>query len=124
TCSTPAINTPPLYHDCRWKTQRLDIHGNRFLFDPASMGCTNSLCGRMAVLSNFGTFPSWSPYQQTVVQEAITFRQGNRWRSNSYTGPWTFMAHDTGRTFDAAQWQSAPYSQDTCSTFSGGSPAC
>lgn len=78
----------------------------------------------MAVLSNYGTFPSWSPYQETVVQDAITFRQDNHWHSNSYAGPWTFMPHDTGRTLNAAQWQAEPYRQDACSTFSGGPPAC
>jgi hypothetical protein len=123
-CAQPGIATAPLYDDCRWKTQRVDVHGNRFLFDPASMGCTNGLCGRMALLSNYGTFPSWSPYQGTAVQEAITFRQDNHWRSNSYAGPWTFMPYDTGRTLNAAQWQAAPYGQDTCSTFTGGPPAC
>jgi hypothetical protein len=77
----------------------------------------------MAVLSNFGTFPDWSPYKATVVQEAITFQQENRWRDNAYTGPWTFMAFDTDRSLSRAEWQAAPYGQDTDSTFSDGAPA-
>jgi nitrous oxidase accessory protein NosD len=116
-CSEPAIASPPLYDDCRWKTQHVDIHDNRFVFDPGAVGCTNGLCGRMAILSNYGTYPNWSPYQGTVVQEAITFRQGNRWHDNSYVGPWTFIASDTSQVLDTAQWQASPYQQDRGSTF-------
>ncbi|WP_229858460.1 right-handed parallel beta-helix repeat-containing protein, partial [Streptomyces anandii] len=32
-CARPAITTAPLYADCRWKTQRVDIHDNRFVLD-------------------------------------------------------------------------------------------
>ena len=32
-CAQPAIATAPLYADCRWKTQRVDIHDNRFVLD-------------------------------------------------------------------------------------------
>jgi hypothetical protein len=115
-CAQPGIATPPLLDDCRWKTQHVEIHHNRFTFDPAALGCDKS-CGRMAVLANWGTFPDWSPYQGDVVQQAITFEQGNSWHHNTYVGPWTFTPFDTGRTLDAAGWQSAPYQQDTCSAF-------
>ncbi len=123
-CAAPGIAKAPLIDTCRWKTQNVDIHGNTFSFDPAAIGCTNGLCGRMAVLSNFGTFPSWSPYQGSTVQNAITFRQNDVWRANSYSGPWTFMPFDTSRTLTAAQWQASPYSQDTCSSFTGGAATC
>jgi hypothetical protein len=120
-CTQPAISKDPLYDDCRWKTQNVDIHDNRFAIDTRKIGC-NALCARMAVISNYGTYPDWSPYRAETVQEAITFGQNNTWRDNHYSGPWTFMAKDTGQVIHPSQWQSAPYSQDQHSTFvqSGG----
>lgn len=115
-CSAPAIKREPLYSDCRWKTQRVEIHHNRFSIDPAVVKC-KSLCARMAVLSNFGTYPKWSPYHGAVVQQAITFDQQNEWHDNTYLGPWTFMPHDTGQLIYPARWQVGPYLQDRGSTF-------
>ena len=115
-CARPAIAAEPLLSDCRWKTQRVDIHDNRFALDPGSMGC-RSMCGRMAILSNFGTYPEWSPYKGKVVQNAITSAQHNQWHANVYTGPWTFMPHDTGISIDPDHWQEEPYQQDKGSTF-------
>ncbi|MFJ7210511.1 right-handed parallel beta-helix repeat-containing protein [Amycolatopsis sp. NPDC098790] len=122
-CVAGTIEKPPAYDDCRWKTQRVEVHGNTFRFDPGRVGCTG-FCGRMALLSNYGTFPDWSPYKGTVVEEAITFRQDNRWHGNSYAGPWTFVVHDTSKTVDAAGWRAGPYSQDECSSFDGGIAGC
>ncbi len=116
-CVQPGIAGPPLYDDCRWKTQRIDIHDNTFTYDPAVVGCAEGFGARMALLSNYGTYPDWSPYQETVIQEAITFRQDNRWHDNTYIGPWTFMPYDTSALIDAAQWQAEPYNQDAGSTF-------
>jgi hypothetical protein len=120
-CTQPNISKDPLYDDCRWKTQNVEIHDNRFAIEPKEIGC-NALCARMAVISNYGTYPEWTPYRADVVQQAITFAQHNTWRDNSYSGPWTFMAKDTGEVIHPAQWQSAPYSQDQRSSFvqSGG----
>ncbi|WP_354637396.1 right-handed parallel beta-helix repeat-containing protein [Kitasatospora camelliae] len=115
-CAQPAIATAPLYADCRWKTQRVDIHDNRFVLDPSVVGCTVR-CGRMAVLSNYGTYPDWSPYKGEPVAEAITGAQQNRWHHNTYLGPWSFVAHDPSRILDVGQWQAAPYRQDEGSTF-------
>ncbi|MEU5088910.1 right-handed parallel beta-helix repeat-containing protein [Streptomyces sp. NPDC021356] len=115
-CVRPAIATAPLYADCRWKTQRVDIHGNRFVLDKSVVGCTVK-CDRMAVLANYGTYPDWSPYQGERVAEAITREQHNRWHDNVYVGPWVFVAHDPSRVLDSAQWQGAPYQQDAGSTF-------
>ena len=115
-CTQPAIATPPLRDDCRWKTQRVDVHHNTFTFDPVALGCGRA-CGRMAVLSNWGTYPDWSPYRATSVQHAITFEQGNTWQHNTYVGPWTFTPFDTGHVLDATAWQATPYQQDTCSAF-------
>jgi len=115
-CAQPAIAVEPLLGDCRWKTQHVDVHNNRFVLKPTVVGC-QTLCGRMAVLSNIGTFPDWSPYREDVVQEAITWRQDNRWHDNTYTGPWTFMPHDTGVLLRPPQWQADPYEQDRGSMF-------
>jgi len=124
TCTTPAIDKSPLVDSCRWKSQNIDVHANTFAFDPTVVGCTNGMCGRMALLSNYGTYPSWSPYKGDVIQNAITFRQANSWRGNTYSGPWKFMPFDTSRSLTAAEWTAAPYGQDVCSSFAGGAPTC
>ncbi|MFD5820107.1 right-handed parallel beta-helix repeat-containing protein [Streptomyces sp. NPDC127038] len=115
-CAQPAIAAAPLYADCRWKTQRVDIHNNRFLLDKSVIGCTVR-CDRMAVLSNYGTYPDWSPYKAERVAEAITLKQHNSWHDNTYVGPWSFVAHDPSRILNSAQWQAVPYRQDAGSTF-------
>ncbi|MER6981128.1 right-handed parallel beta-helix repeat-containing protein, partial [Streptomyces carpinensis] len=115
-CKQPAIATAPLYADCRWKTQRVDIHGNRFVLDKSVVDCTVR-CDRMAVLADYGTYPDWSPYKGERVAEAITLKQDNRWHDNVYLGPWKFVAHDPSRVLDSGQWQGMPYQQDAGSTF-------
>lgn len=116
-CRSPAIKREPLRDDCRWKTQRVDIHHNRFEVDTTKIGC-EYLCARMAVLANFGTSPSWSPYHGSDIQDAITFKQDNRWHDNVYIGPWRFMAFDTDTLLEPSVWQSAPHRQDRGSVFS------
>ncbi|MCH5670918.1 right-handed parallel beta-helix repeat-containing protein [Streptomyces gilvus] len=118
-CVQPAIAKAPLYSDCRWKTQRVNIHDNRFVLDKSVVKCTDK-CGRMAVLSNYGTYPDWSPYKGEAVAEAITTKQHNRWHDNVYVGPWTFVAYDPSRVLDLGQWQGTPYRQDAGSTFRAG----
>ncbi|MFE6128749.1 right-handed parallel beta-helix repeat-containing protein [Streptomyces sp. NPDC056437] len=118
-CAQPAIAGAPLYADCRWKTQRVDIHHNRFVLDTSVVDCAVK-CDRMAVLANYGTYPDWSPYQGERVAEAITHRQHNRWHDNVYVGPWKFVAHDPSRILDPVQWQGTPYQQDAGSTFRAG----
>ncbi|MFF0745388.1 right-handed parallel beta-helix repeat-containing protein [Streptomyces sp. NPDC004111] len=115
-CAQPSIATAPLYSDCRWKTQRVDIHDNRFVLDAAALKCTTE-CARMAVLSNYGTYPDWSPYKAKRVSDALLHKQNNRWHDNLYRGPWSFVADDPDKKLDSAQWQSTPYQQDTNSTF-------
>ncbi|MCX4855200.1 right-handed parallel beta-helix repeat-containing protein [Streptomyces canus] len=115
-CAKPAIAKPPLYDDCRWKTQRVDIHDNRFVLDMSVVKCTEK-CDRMAVLSNYGTYPDWSPYKGEKVADAITRKQHNRWHDNVYVGPWKFVAHDPSRVLTFKEWQGTPYQQDTGSTF-------
>ena len=116
-CKPPAITSEPLFADCRWRTQRVEIHENRFSVDPAAIDCKQG-CARMGVLSNYGTFPDWSPYKGEVIEDAITFKQGNRWYANTYTGPWTFTGMSADRRVSPAEWQAAPYRQDQGSTFS------
>ncbi|MGW5782838.1 right-handed parallel beta-helix repeat-containing protein [Streptomyces sp. NPDC003757] len=118
-CARPAIAKAPLYADCRWKTQRVDIHHNRFVLDKTAVECTAN-CDRMALLANYGTYPDWSPYQGERVAEAVTLRQHNRWHDNVYVGPWRFVAHDPGRVLDSRGWRRAPYRQDSGSTFRAG----
>jgi hypothetical protein len=115
-CSAPNIEKTPLLDDCRWKTQNVDIHDNKFAVDPAKIGC-DSLCARMAVLSNYGTYPDWSPYKGDQIQESITFDQHNTWHDNEYIGPWAFMVRDTSTLIRPDEWQSSPYSQDKQSSF-------
>ncbi|MFI2207042.1 right-handed parallel beta-helix repeat-containing protein [Streptomyces sp. NPDC020192] len=114
-CADPAIAKAPLYADCRWKTQRVDIHNNRFVLDKSVMKCTTK-CDRMAVLSNYGTYPDWSPYKGEQVAEAITLKQHNLWYDNVYTGPWTFVVHDPSQVLTFQDWKGTPYQQDAGST--------
>lgn len=125
-CSQPAIASVPLYSDCRWKTQRLDIHDNTFVNQPGVVGCYPGFAARMAVLSNFGTYPDWSPYMGDVIQRAITRDQQNQWRNNRYTGPWTFMVANVDGSVGVADWQADPNRQDAGSTFAAdqSGPAC
>lgn len=118
-CKQPGIAKAPLYADCRWKTQRVDIHDNRFALKKTAINCID-LCDRMAVLANYGTYPKWSPYKGNGVAEAVTRKQHNRWHDNVYLGPWQFVAHDPSRVLDYDQWQAGPYRQDRTSTFRPG----
>jgi hypothetical protein len=117
TCVQPGIASKPLYDDCRWKSQNVLVHDNDFRLNPANIGCSNFYCARQAVLSNYGTWPAFSPYMGTKVQQAITFNQNNRWYNNRYQGPWKFVAFESSRLLDAAAWRAAPYKQDAGSTF-------
>ncbi|MEV5976372.1 right-handed parallel beta-helix repeat-containing protein [Streptomyces sp. NPDC052114] len=114
-CARPAITTSPLYDDCRWKTQRVDIHDNRFVLDKSVVDCT-AKCDRMGLLANYGTYPNWSPYKGERVADAITRKQHNRWHDNVYRGTWKFVTHDPSRVLDFGQWQNEPYQQDKGST--------
>jgi hypothetical protein len=79
----------------------------------------------MAVISNFGTQPRWSPYKGDKVQKAITFGQQNTWSQNTYVGPWNFTTIDPSGRATSDEWRSGPYNQDRGSTFTSaaGTPA-
>ncbi|HVV14404.1 MAG TPA: right-handed parallel beta-helix repeat-containing protein [Amycolatopsis sp.] len=118
-CAQPGIASEPLYGDCRWKTQHVQISENTFEVSPSL--CGNGLCSRMAILSNYGTYPDWSPYQGTRVQDAIV-TQDNHWHDNTYGGSWTFVRGDPSHVLSPAAWQAT--SQDTCTSFNGGPTGC
>lgn len=122
TVAAGTINTDPAYTACRWHTQHIRVQNNTFNHDSAAVlgGTTlpsGVVTGKIAVISQVGTFPSWSPYTGSVIQGAITFNQDNVWLNNIYAGPYTFMPHDTGLSKTFTQWQAAPYNQDVGSTF-------
>ena len=115
TCVQPGIASPPLYDDCRWRTQNANVHHNEFHLIAANIGCSSSYCARQAIISNAGSL-SGSPYRNGVVEDAITLHQNNHFAANRYFGPWRFMAHDTGLELDFATWRASPYGQDDGST--------
>jgi hypothetical protein len=124
TCNADNIGEEPYYSDCRWKTQNVEIHDNVFEHSPSRIGkgCSSDTgCGLMAVMSNYGTYPDWSPYTDTVVQEAITEEQNNLFRDNTYRGPWRFVPFEQNRLVTFDEWRDAPYEQDPGSTLDGGS---
>lgn len=109
------------YDDCRWKTQRVSVTGNTFVFDPKAVGpkCSAATsCGLQGLFSQYGTSPSWSPYKGEVVERAITRAQGNRFADNTYRGPWKVMVHDQSQVVRFATWQHR-WGQDVGSTISG-----
>ena len=116
-CNQTNIRNAPYYNDCRWKTQNATIHDNEFHFTPANVGnCNTADCGHMSVLSNYGTYPSWSPYTGTVIEQAITFNQNNHWTNNKYFGPWQFVTLEQSTPKSFTTWRSSPYNQDAGSS--------
>ncbi|MDP9074541.1 MAG: right-handed parallel beta-helix repeat-containing protein [Actinomycetota bacterium] len=119
TCTQANMNSAPYYSDCRWKTQNVNVSNNTLAFHKAAVGCATTSCGQQALLANYGSYPTWSPYKATVVQDAITYHQNNRFAANSYVGDWVFTAYETGRSLTFAEWQAAPYGQDAGSSGDG-----
>jgi hypothetical protein len=112
------IKKQPFYDDCRWKTQNVMVEGNDFVLDRSQIrSCEASTgCGFNGLFSNYGTYPKWSPYKKEAVEKAITFKQNNVWRNNTYTGDWHFMVKESGQTLGWEDWRSAPYDQDAGSS--------
>ena len=92
------------------------MHDNEFRLDKTAIGCSSTFCGRQGLISDWGSYPDWSPYKANVIKDAITFNQNNVFRNNSYVGEWRFTPYDTSRDVDFAGWQAAPYNQDLGST--------
>ena len=114
TCVAGTIDTDPYYSDCRWKTQHVAVHDNAFELDAAKVpNCAVTTgCGFNGVFSQWGTYPSWSPYTKEKVEDAIAFHQNNVFAHNTYSGGWHFMPHDQAMRLTLPQWQAAPYHQD------------
>lgn len=114
TCVAGTIDHAPYYDDCRWKTQNVSVHDNRFTLDVRHVpGCVVSRgCGLNGIFSQWGTYPSWSPYHKEAIEDAITFHQNNVFRNNTYSGFWRLMVHDQGTEVPLAVWQATPYHQD------------
>ena len=118
-CNATDIAQQPYFGDCRWKTQNVMVEDNLFSFKPADIGpsCTPANeCGFQGLFSEYGTYPSWSPYQKAAVEGHITFDQNNHFMSNTYIGPWEFMIYEQGTVASWAQWRGKPYRQDKGST--------
>ncbi len=117
-CNSSNIAKAPYLSDCRWKTQNISVHDNTFSSNASKIpGCSFSTgCGYNGVFSNWGTSPSWSPYQKTMVEQNITFNQNNRFFNNKYIGGWHFMPVDQSHSLTFSAWQAAPYNQDPNST--------
>ena len=115
--------SPDYYDLCRWKTQNVTVSNNSFNFNPSNIGssCTTANeCGYNGIFSEYGSYPTWSPYQATSVENAVTYDQNNVFSDNTYDGPWNFMPHEQGTSVSFATWQASPYNQDAGSTLSGG----
>lgn len=123
-CTARNIGRQPYYGDCRWKTQNVLTDHNLFYLNPVSIGpsCTVTRgCGLQGMFSEYGSYPSWSPYTGAVVERHITFDQDNHFASNTYVGPWRFMVLDQGNLVGWSAWRARPYDQDVGSTLTGDS---
>lgn len=117
-CNQVNIVKEPYYSDCRWKTQNVSVDNNVFDFSPAAVGSTctpATMCGFVGVFSEYGTFPTWSPYHGIAIEKQITFNQNNRFSANTYNGPWQFMVLQQGNVVPWLTWRSSPYGEDKTS---------
>jgi hypothetical protein len=120
-CNAQNIMRQPYYSDCRWKTQNVMVEHNIFDLNLGAVGssCTpTNQCGFQGLFSEYGTYPSWSPYQRTIVEQHITFSQNNHFFDNIYNGPWQFMALQQGDVVTWGQWRGSQYHQDKGSSLS------
>jgi parallel beta-helix repeat protein len=103
---------------CRWKTQFVKVHDNRFEMTAAARNSwcptTNANCGRNALQSNTG--PSGTPYAGAAIQTAISQHQNNTFYDNSYVGGWKFSVPSSSAQVQPNTWQQT-WDQDTNSLF-------
>lgn len=120
-CNPSNIVKSPYFWDCRWRTQNVKVHDNRFELSPIRIGRACSLenyCGVNSIISNYGTWPDWSPYRGALVENAITYKQNNTFYDNTYVGTWGFVPLRLGNIVTFAAWRGDPYHQDAGSTMS------
>ena len=92
------------------------IHDNEFRFTKAKVGCTNTLCGRNSVFSNWGVT---KVYRGEVIQQAITFNQNNKWyQQRPITVSGTSNRLIWAPTKPSPSGRPAPYRQDAGSSYS------
>jgi Right handed beta helix region len=104
TCVRPGIDSQPLFSDCRWMTQNVDVTDNTFDFTPSDIGADCTIangCGFNGLFSEYG---STAPYTAWVVPKNISDNQNNHFSDNTYTGPWAFMGPDLGVDTSWSQW--------------------
>ena len=130
TLAAGTINGAPAFSDCRWHTQNITVSGNTFdhnhtqILGSRNTANANPLVtgGRMALFSQWGSFPAWSPYTGTTIQDLIV-TQNDVWSANTYRGSYKFLAKDTSNQFAFASWKASPYNQDAGSTLSTTEPS-
>lgn len=121
TIAAGTVDTEPAKTACRWITQNISVHNNRFNHNRTAVlgGYVlpgGVITGKMALISQYGTFPSWSPYLGDVISTDITFNRNNVFTKNTYVGDYRWMPFDTGHNLSFAEWQTSPYGQDTGSS--------
>ena len=90
-CSAANINRQPYYERLPLEDAERDGRTQPIRLQPSDIGpsCTPANeCGFQGMFSEYGTYPAWSPYQKTIIEQQITFDQNNHFRSNTYDGPW------------------------------------
>jgi hypothetical protein len=109
-CNPTNINTQPYYDACRWKTQNIEVYGNEFHLNKASIpNCAgHESCGVNALISTCGTpNPSWSPYRDEAIARPQLYDYNVNFHNNKYFGPWEFMTFVAGWNYSFATWQNA-----------------
>jgi hypothetical protein len=91
------------------------VENNTLNFTPANVAgnCNvSNMCGFIGLFSNYGT----SIYGDTRIG-AITFRQNNVFKNNSYHGPWNFFAWSQSNQDNPVTWtQWTTAVTDQCAT--------
>jgi hypothetical protein len=109
TCPSHLSQTSPVNYNslCQWRSQNVTVQDNTFQFNPSDSvfggQCTTAhSCGQnglFSVYSSTSAYPTWS------VCNAISNKQNNHFKNNTYTGPWTFVYFNQGDTVAASAWQ-------------------
>jgi hypothetical protein len=109
TCPSHLSQTSPVNYNslCQWRSQNVTVQDNTFQFNPSDSvfagQCTTAhSCGQnglFSVYSSTSAYPTWS------VCNAISNKQNNHFKNNTYTGPWSFVYFNQGDTVAAPAWQ-------------------